>query len=37
MSATGNICPECGGDLIYIDSLDITICDTCDYEEEECK
>lgn len=28
------ICPECGGWLIYIYSLNMIICDTCEYEQE---
>lgn len=30
-----NICPECGGNLIYIECLNEIICDTCEYEQEE--
>lgn len=29
------ICKECGGTLIYLESLNEVICDTCDYCEEE--
>lgn len=28
-------CPECGGTLWYIHSLNMISCDTCEYEEEE--
>ena len=28
-------CPICGGTIIYIESLNKNICDTCDYVEEE--
>lgn len=28
------VCPECGGDLEYIECLNEVVCDTCDYCEE---
>ena len=29
------MCPECGGELIYIPEFNERFCDTCEYEEEE--
>ena len=29
------MCPECGGELIYIPEFNKRICDTCEYKEEE--
>lgn len=29
-----DICDQCGGTLIYIESLNMIVCDTCDYEKE---
>lgn len=29
------VCPECGGELIYLECLNEIICDSCDYCEEE--
>ena len=29
------MCPECGGELIYIPEFNERICDTCQYKEEE--
>lgn len=29
------MCPECGGELIYIAEFNERVCDTCQYKEEE--
>ena len=29
------MCPECGGELIYIPKFNERICDNCGYKEEE--
>ena len=29
------MCPECGGELIYIPEFNERVCDTCEYKEEE--
>ena len=29
------MCPECGGELIYISEFNERICDNCEYKEEE--
>ena len=29
------MCPECGGELIYIPEVNERVGDTCDYKEEE--
>ena len=29
------MCPECGGELIYIPEFNEKVCDTCEYKEED--
>ena len=29
------MCPECGGELIYIHEFNERVCDNCEYREEE--
>lgn len=29
------VCPHCGGYIIYIECLNKKVCDTCEYEEVE--
>ena len=29
------MCPECGGELIYMPDFNEIVCDTCEYKEEE--
>lgn len=28
-----DLCPICGGKLIYLQEFNVNVCDTCDYEE----